>query len=214
MVKFKPIEVFNNDVKYHENSGEVILHENILEILFKHKEEIHKKLIDLRGTFFIDHIAIILIDPDNRIVIFSITPSVEYNLIVQGLWKHDYSFSSDFQKNNSFYPWEKAYSERYFNEIKSIKELKHKFTFGFNISKRINSFNLIYSFATRNKNNGLFEYYSSFINELSGLGDYGYKLIQNIYAKYLNPKFHLPSISCKKNQVPRHSLKLITNNIG
>jgi hypothetical protein len=82
----------------HTNSNDVILHEDILDILFKHKGEVHRKFTDLRGIFLIDHIAIKIIDPGNRIVVFSITPSVEYNLIVQGLWKHDLSFSTHFQK--------------------------------------------------------------------------------------------------------------------
>jgi len=122
----------------------LILHEDILEILFKHKEEIYEKFIDLRGVYLIDHLAIKIIDPNNKILVFSITPSVEYNLIVQGLWRHDKSFSVNFQKNNSFYVWEKAYSAKYFNEIKFVKEFKHGFTLGFNISKKINNFNLIY----------------------------------------------------------------------
>jgi len=192
-------------------SSEVILHENILDILFKHKEEIYKKLIDLKGTFLIDHISIKIIDPSGKLLIFSITPSVEYNLIVQGLWKHDKSFSITFQENNDFYPWEMAYSKDYFNEIKYLKEIKHGFTFGFNISKKLGDFNLIYSYATRSKNNGLPDYYEKHRNELAHMGDYGYKVISNIYANYCNPNLDIPCTTDKKNYPQKPFLTLLIN---
>jgi hypothetical protein len=191
---------------------DVILHDNILDILFKHKEEVHRKMIDLRGTFLIDHIAINIIDPNNKSVIFSITPSVEYNLIVQGLWKHDGGFSVMFQKNNNFYMWEKAYNQNYSNEIKQLKETKHGFTLGFNLSKNLERFNLIYSFATRSKNEGLFDYYSCHINELFMLGDYGYQSISNLYSSYCDLSFRLPSLISKQRYDKKTHLKLIVDN--
>lgn len=219
MDNYKIITSGNNEIAIKAHSGikneaadEVILHEDILDILFKHKEEIYRKLIDLRGTFLLDHIAIKIIDPNNKILIFSITPSVEYNLIVQGLWKHDKSFSITFQKDNSFYPWEKAYCKNYFDEIRQIKELKHGFTFGFNISKKLGAFNLIYSYATRSKNDGLLDYYRNHINELINLGDYGYKLIHSIYLNYCNPIFDTPTIVGNQNHHKKPFFRLIVNN--
>lgn len=199
----------NNGIAKNELSDNVTLHKDILDILFKHKEEIHRKLIDLKGVFLLDHIAITIIDPSNTILIFSMTPSVEYNLIVQGLWQYDKSFSASFQKNN-FYPWERAYCKNYFDEIKQIKELKHGFNFGFNIPKKVGAFSLIYSYATRSKNNGLLEYYQNHINELINIGDYGYKLIQSIYINYCNPTFDIPIIS--ENYYKKPFLRLVVNN--
>jgi|GEM_PF-1616877 len=219
MENYKIIASGNNEIAIkvisgakNEASDDVILHPDILDILFKHKEEIYRKLIDLRGTFLLDHISIKIIDPNNTILIFSITPSVEYNLIVQGLWRHDKGFSANFQKNNFFYPWEKAYCKDYFNEIKQIKEFKHGFTFGFNIPKKLGGFNLIYSFATRSKNDGLLDYYQNHINELTNIGDYGYKLIHSIYLNYCNPIFDAPSIDGKQNYYRKPFFRLIVNN--
>ena len=207
------IKTEHNQVTLNNSEcNDTILHEDILDILFNHKEEIYKKLIDLRGTFLIDHIAIKIIDPNKKILIFSITPSVEYNLLVQGLWKFDKSFSIKFQNSNYFYAWEKAYSKQYFNEIKYIKEHKHGFTLGFNTSKKIGAFNLIYSYATRSKNIDLLDYYRNHTNELLGLGDYSYKLIHNIYANYCDPSFSLPSITCRQPSRKKPILKLVVNN--
>jgi|SRR5579862_6947150 len=212
MARHKIIDIGYDGLVSQENHENIILHEDILNILFKHKKEVYRHLIDLQGTFLIDHIAITIIDPSSQMIIFSISPSVEYNLIIQGLWKYDQSYSVNFHKKNTFYIWEKAYSEKYFNDIKQIKEIKHGFTFGFNCAKKIDAFNLIYSYATRSKNNDLYEYYYNHMNELFGLGDYGYKLLQGIYAEYCNSSFELPSIKYKQNCLAKHRLKLIVNN--
>lgn len=211
MAKYKITESRKN-VNYINNSDNITLHKNILDILFKHKEEVYKRLIDLRGIFLIDHIAIKIINPNNEITIFSITPSVEYNLIVQGLWKYDYGFSPDFKQLNKIHIWENGYSKEYFNEIKSIKELKHGFNFSFNLLRKQGAFNLIYSFATRSKNHDLFNYYNTHLSELSELGDYGYKLIHGIYLEYCSPEFVIPSITAKKSHPIRTFLKLVVNN--
>ncbi len=210
MEMHKTIKLKTN--KLISNKENISLHEDILDILFKHKEEIHRNLIDLQGTLLIDHIAIKIIDPNKRLVIFSITPSVEYNIIVQGLWKHDKSFSLHFHDSNKFYSWEEAYSQSHFQTIKQVKEIKHGFTFGFNVFKKVDEFNLIYSYATRSKNNNLFDYYLSHINELYSLGDYSYRLIHNIYIKYCEPYWILPSMTGTQTSQSKPFLKLIINN--
>ncbi len=200
-----------NDVKKTKNSDDIILHKNISDILFKHREEVHNRLIDLRGTFLIDHIAIKIINPSNEIVIFSMTPSVEYNLIVHGLWKHDNGFSRNLQNLNKLCLWEDAYSKENFDELKSIKEFKHGFTFGFYVPKKQGEFNLIYSFATRSNNDNLNDYYQQNLEKISVLGDYGYRLIHDIYSKYCYVAF-APSIKEKKYNPLKSVLKLIVNN--
>jgi len=207
-MKYKIINSGPNSTKDKNN---IVLHKNIMEILFKHKHEIFKRFSDIKGVFHIDHIAIKIINPANEMVIFSITPSVEYNLIAQELWRHDHDFLCNNYKLNKLYMWEESYSKRYFSEIKYIKELKHGFTFGFNIFKKYENFNLIYSFATRSQNNDLRQYYKNHTHEIIELGDYSYKLIHDIYIKYCQLEFAAPFISDKKSFLKRPYLKLIIN---
>lgn len=194
-------------------SSEVFLHKDILEILFRYKEKICNKFNDLRGTFLIDHLAINIIDPSNKIVIFSSTPSVEYNLISQGLWRHDKSFSVSYQMKNRFYSWETAYEENHFEKLKLIKQINHGFSCGFNLSKKIGSFQFIYSFATRHQKPDLLEYYRGHINELFSIGNYGYKSISGIYEKRFGKVITNPELSENKSIgfFPPF-LKLISNN--
>ena len=168
------------------NAPQYKMHENILNILFKHKNEIFRKLSDLRGLYFIDHVAITLINPNNEIVVLSLTPSVEFKLIMQGLWKFDMSFNPLSYTNAEMLFWNKAYINGYHNEIKCIKETQHNFSLGFNLIKKIDSFNFIYSFATRKNTKGLQKYYEDLRQELLMLGDYAYKLLRDIYVQYEN----------------------------
>jgi hypothetical protein len=186
------------DTKLFSTSNEVLLHEDILEVLFKYKEKICNKFYDIRGTFLIDHLAINIIDPNSKVIIFSTTPSIEYNLISQGLWKYDRSFSISYQTENRFYSWEKAYEEKQFEKLKLTKQLNHGFTCGFNLSTKIESFQFIYSFATRHQKPDLIEYYRGYINELFAIGNYVFKAINGIYEKRFGKIISTPEISGDK----------------
>lgn len=179
-------------------SNEVLLHEDILEVLFKYKEKICNKFHDIRGTFLIDHLAINIIDPNNKIIIFSTTPSIEYNLISQGLWKYDRSFSISYQIENRFYSWEKAYEEEQFEKLKLTKQINHGFSCGFNLSTRIESFQFIYSFATRHQLPNLIEYYRGYVNELLAIGNYVFKAVNEIYEKRFEKIILIPDIKVDK----------------
>ena len=188
------------------------MHDNILDILFNHKNEIFRKLSDLRGLYFIDHIAITLINPNNEIVVLSLTPSVEFKLIMNGLWKFDMSFNPLSSINGDMLFWNKAYANGYHNEIKRVKETQHNFSLGFNLIKKIDGFTFIYSFATRKNTKGLQKYYEGLKQELFILGDYGYKLLRNIYVQYENtytpPFLEETKIFTKQ----RSHLKLVVDN--
>lgn len=188
------------------------MHPNILEILFKHKNEIFRKLSDLRGLYYIDHVSITLIDPDHEITIFSITPSVEFNLIVQGLWHFDRSFNPAHYAPGKLLFWDKAYLNGYQNDLKYIKETQHDFSLGFNLLRKVDNFNLIYSFATRKTGIDLKKYYQSMICDLYSFGDYGYRQLRDIYDQY-SDKYPAPLVEVD-NQIAhmRSYLKLIVNN--
>lgn len=202
-----------SDNKLFSTSNEVLLHEYILEILFKYKDKVFNKFYDIRGTFLIDHLAINIIDPNNKLIIFSTTPSVEYNLISQELWKYDRSFSTSYQIDNRFYSWEKAYEENQFEKLKLAKQINHGFSFGFNLSKKIESFQFIYSFATRHQNSDLMEYYRRYINELFAIGNYVFKAINEIYEKQFGKIISTTEISGDKTKRSFSPfLKLISSN--
>lgn len=188
------------------------LHINVMDILFKHQSQISKKFSDIKGVFNIDHVAIIIVNPRNEMVLFSSAPSVEFNLIVQGLWKFDMSFNPGFHTEGKILFWEDAYQNTYKKEIKYTKETQHNFSLGFNLIRKIQGFNLIYSFATRQNKSNLYEFYENLTQELISLGDYGYKLLRDIYG-YYSDNYDPPIVDSSNHpsKKERH-LRLITGN--
>ncbi|HSW68791.1 MAG TPA: hypothetical protein VLI69_01365 [Gammaproteobacteria bacterium] len=183
------------------------LHPNIINMLFENKKEILRKLSDLRALHFIDHISITVINEFKKIAVFSITPSVEFNLIVHGLWKFDNSFFPETSEDNTFFWWEEGYEISLFGILKEMKEAQHNFTLGLSLVRKYEKTKIVYSFATRSQNANLKDYYFDNINELFKIGDYGYKLIENIYHNYafIKSPFKINSSINKPN------LRLITN---
>lgn len=169
-------------VSPYKKQNIVKLHNDIIKLLFSHKKEISGKLHDVKGLYWLDHIAINIFNPENEVVIFSLTPSIEYNLIIQDLWRDDITFSSNSYKDNIIW-WDKNSTDTY-SEIRKIKETDHNFTVGFNLNKKINDFKLTYSYATRSKDQNIRLYYKEIKQELILLGDYCYKLISNLYLLY------------------------------
>lgn len=160
------------------------LHPDILNILYENRCLVKKKFSEVIGFYEIDHISVTIINPSNEIVIFSSTPSIEYNLITQELWQHDFTISSSSHKNNELIWWDTDNMNPHFNKINNIKEQKNNYTLGMSLARKIDGFCIVYSFATKNNNADLRSYYISNINGLYDIGDHCYKSIHNIYSSY------------------------------
>ncbi len=160
------------------------LHPNILEALFKHQSEITLKLSNVRGLFKLEHIAIIILNTHDEIIVFSSTPAVEFNLLEKELWQFDESFKPKNHLDGSFFWWEQAYSNAHREVIKAKKESSYGFTLGFCLARKINEEHIIYSCATRSVEKNLRQYYEDHKKELLAIGDYAYELVHDVYAKY------------------------------
>lgn len=189
-----------------------ILHHNITDILFNHKKEILNKFLDIKGLHFIDHIAIILINPKNEIIVFSSTPSVEYNLLIKELWRYDMTFNPSLFSDGDLFWWHDSYHREFMLDIRQMKEYLHKFTLGVNLVKKTENFNFVYSFATRNKDIDMSEYYLDVKDDLFRIGNYGYNLIRDIYSRYCTPLL-VPVLNEQGIAIKKKShLKLIISN--
>ncbi|OGV29999.1 MAG: hypothetical protein A3E88_07495 [Legionellales bacterium RIFCSPHIGHO2_12_FULL_35_11] len=189
---------------------ETTLYPKILDILFENRRYIKNIFLNINGLYDIAHIGVTIIDPASEIVVFSSTPNIEYNLIHQNLWKNDLCFSPRQHNNNRLSWWDTQ-----FDEIEKIKLKNNKFTVGMTITRQVNDFCLLFSFATRSKKKDLREYYESNIFGLIDVGDYFYKSIMSIYSsisvKYTPPK--LDNLMSKASVISSRSyLKLVVSN--
>lgn len=197
----------------HLRNQNAKLHPQLLDILFHHRREISKKFSDVLELHYINHVATIISNPEREIVIFSTTPTVEYNLISSEMWPHDGTISPTFYKTKTFFWWTDAYHQNHFLQLQNIKEKKHNLTLGFCLVREIGDFHLIYSFATRSKRKDLEDYYLAHMDDLLAIGDYCYKLIRDLYCNY-SPSYHPPIINEQTalNLKARPYLQLIVNN--
>lgn len=198
-----------------ENS--ISLHPSIVDALFEHRRFVKNIFLHIKGHYEIAYFGINIINPSNEIVSFSSTPHIQYNLIRQGLWKHDpYFFSKTLNKNTLLW-WDEVSTENPFSEqIKEIKLTSNHFKLGMTLSREINGFNFIYSYATCSNRKNLKEYYNAKIFGLIDIGDYFCNAILNVYSEYCG-NYAFPRLnqlnSKASDSISRSMLKLVVNNL-
>lgn len=194
----------------------VFLHSDISDILFEYRRYIKNVFLQIKGHYEITYFGINIISPSNELVSFSSMPHIEYNLIQQGLWKYDSHFSSKLLSKNRLYWWDDINIKNPFaTDIKQIKLISNHFSAGMTLSREINNFNLLYSYATNSKKNDLKEYYDSQIFGLIDIGDYFFRAILKLYSEYCgnNSLPQLNQLNSKASDLDTQStLKLIVNN--
>ena len=188
------------------------LHSEIVTILFENRRYIKTIFLDIHGLYEIAHVGLTIIDPSADLVVFSSTPNIEYNLIQQNLWRNDPCFSPSIQNNHELSWWN---DHKITSDLEKIKLKNNQLTEGLTISRQINDFYLLYSFATRSKRVDLRAYYASNLFGLLDLGDYFYKSIRSIYSSYCKT-IALPELGDLTSRVSTINnsakLRLIANN--
>ncbi len=167
-------------VEYLPNQKHKIkLHPEVIEILFENRRYIKNVFLNLQGLYGITHMGMACIDPSHELIAFSTTPNIECNLINQNLWINDHCFIPDVAHKNLLLWWD------YQNEkIEKIKLNNNHFTLGMTIRRPISNFILVYSFATKEKGEGLQQFYSENLYSLIDMGDYFYKSLRGLYSSY------------------------------
>jgi hypothetical protein len=202
---------------FSSNKTQIKLHPEILTILLENRRSIKNVFFDINGLYDISHMGISIIDPAHELIAFSSTPNIEYNLIHQNLWKHDHCFSPCLNNLNRISWWDiyEKISDCDREEIEIIKLRNNKFSLGITISRQVNDFCFLYSYATRSKRNDLQEYYESNTFGLIDIGDYFYKSILDIYSSY-SIKYKPPElghlISKVSNVGSQPYLRLVVSN--
>ncbi|STX50140.1 putative FlgJ-like protein [Legionella busanensis] len=196
------------------NETEVMLHPDILNILFEHRRQIRNVFLQINGFYDISHFSLSIVDPSNEMIILSATPNIEYNLIQQDLWKFDSCFSPLQLNNNQLFWWnEISQDDSIKSKIEKIKLQNNHFNLGMTLCRQVGDFYFLYSYATKSLEKDLHNYYSANIFNLINIGDYFYNSISFIYTGY-NKTHKLPELGALNNKaISRQKLlKLVINN--
>lgn len=200
---------------HQEKTTLISLHDDILDILFENRKFMKNIFQTINGLHEIHHFGLTIIDPLNKLITFSTTPSIEYNLINQNLWSYDPAFLKNPLKPNSIIWWDELLSSDKADQIKLIKLLNNGYTLGISIGQQLNDFTIIYSFATKSPDKNLKEYYIENLSGLIEVGNYCYKSVREIYLQYCEhqvpPKIQ-SLISKIYHTKSKQHLKLIVSN--
>ena len=169
------------------------LHKEILFISLIHYKEIRKIYSEVLRLNAIDHLSINLVNPDGEIVFLSSTPYTGINVCGGKLWLYDISIHPETYENKEFYWWEDCYCKEMKQELQLEKEIKNNLNIGFIISRKVQDFYIMYSFATREKDPDIKEIIKQYKRNFVDMGDYCYSGIKQIYQLYAGP-YEVPCI--------------------
>lgn len=190
--------------KYHliqkPDCHQVSLHPDIANILFRHRKQVSLQMSNIIGIHHIDYVSYSIITPNNYLVIFSSTPSVEYNLMQLNLLHLDSMYNPALHTDTKLCWWNRAYTLSAATSLRKAKETDHGFTHGFGFGRHTPDFKMTYSFATRADIPHAKLFYLSHHADLIKLGDYGLEQLTHITGQYLGPE---------TNATNSHHLKLI-----
>lgn len=200
-----------------EKEDPVSLHPSIVDALFEHRRYVKNIFLQIKGHYEIAYFGINIINPSNKIISFSSMPHIEYNLIRQELWRHDSCFSSKKLSKNTLLWWDDISADNLFAEqIKEIKLTSNHFKLGMTLSREINGFNFLYSYATNTHKKNSKEYYGEQIFGLIDIGDYFCNSVLNVYSEYCG-SYSLPQLNQLNSKASdptlRSMLKLVVNNL-
>ena len=195
-------------------ANQVSPHVNAESISFKHRKTLSAHFNDILGLHDVDHLSIDLIDPNGVWISLSSSPSMVFNLLSQKLWRYDMANTPAFFNTHRAFNWQQAYHPQQFSALKQVKQDDFDLNAGLCLVRKLESFTLIYSFATKSLVRDFLNSYQHCLDDLLMMGDYCYKNLKLIFQQYHN-HFIVPSICSfqtivKVNEKHRH-LRLINN---
>ncbi len=132
-----------------ENSyNNLVLHPQLLEILFAFKSKLSNVFRDVLGIHEIHHISLTRVNQNNELMSFSSTPSMEFNLFSSSLWQYDQTFNPQWFTLCTQANWQSLYSPERFDELYYQKQIRHVYPIGISLAAKIDEHYVIYSFAS------------------------------------------------------------------
>lgn len=170
-----------------------LFHKDLLKILYSSYYQTKKIVDEIRGLYDVDHFSLDIVDPTGKMLFFSGTPAHGFEICKQGYGEYDGIISPEYYKSYEFYWWKNASHKKYADKIEQIRHNILGLRDGFMLVRCWNGFYIIYSFATRKKNNDFQSQVVNNLNKYLEIGDYIYGNLKDEYAQYC-PEFSPPVI--------------------
>lgn len=165
-----------------ENSRkDVVLHSQLLEVLFAYKSKVSTVFRDVLGIHEIHHIALTQINKNNELLTLSSTPAMEFNLFSSQLWRYDQTYNPKwFTLCNQAY-WQTLYKPTRYDELYYLKQIKHDFPIGLSLAGKIGEDHIIYSLASTKSCPHTRELFSTQQEDFYKIGQYCSNLLNPLF---------------------------------
>ena len=147
-------------------------HTHFLKTLFAYQSKVGQVFKDVLGLCEINHIAISHIDSDHKLLAFSSTPSLEFNLFHSRFWRFDRTYQPNWYALCALSPWQSLYTPKHFDALYYLKQIKHQYPLGFSFAVKRSTSHLIYSIASHNDGSHAREQFTNHQEDFYKIGTY------------------------------------------
>lgn len=160
----------------------LMLHPKLLDMLFAHKRKVNRVFEQVIGIHDVDHLSIYKITSDNKLLCFSSTASLEYNLFSKPLWHFDRTFHPQWFMSEQHNTWDALYLPARFDELYYLKQIKPRLPVGISIARTHNDHPIIFSIASHQSNSE--HRLNTCINDLADMGQYCCNELHELFESY------------------------------
>jgi len=166
------------------NCIEAVPHPQLLEALFAFRSKVSNVFREVLGIHQIDHIAITRINETQKLLNFSSTPAMEYNLFNSNLWRHDRSYDAHWFRTCNQAEWQSLYCLERYDELYYLKQIKHHYPIGYSLATKIQNHFFIYSVATRLCGQDTRELFAHQQDDFYKIGQYCAEMLNPLFQFY------------------------------
>lgn len=124
-------------------------HPQFLNTLFSHKSKVFSVFNDVLGLNEINHIALAYINPRQKLLTFSSTPALEFNLFNSSLWRFDKTYTADWYEQCGVASWQALYTQTRYDQLYYVKQARHHYPLALSLASKVGEGYIIYSIASR-----------------------------------------------------------------
>lgn len=163
---------------------EIAPHPQLLEALFVYRSKVSAAFREVIGIHEIDHIALSKISSTGKILTFSSTPAMEFNLFKSNLWRYDKSYQPAWFSKCSQADWQSLYALKRYDELYYLKQARHQYPIGHSLAAKLEDHFFIYSFASHRSCEGTREIFTHRYDDFYKIGQYCTQLLSHLFQSY------------------------------
>ncbi|MDP1603104.1 MAG: hypothetical protein Q8M03_07550 [Legionella sp.] len=160
-------------------------HPNLIETLFAYKSRVSAIFNDVLGIHHLNHFSIARVDKEQTILVFSSTPSIEFNLFTTSLWRFDNTFNPGWFTQCNHALSSSLYNPKRYNELYFTRQQKPELPTAYTIAVE-NDGHYIYSIASGNTFPNPDKWFTNHEDDFYKMGKYCTNLLTPLFHQVTN----------------------------